>query len=172
VIVAPDELAEIRRHAEADYPRECCGVVLTRGTERLLLRCENDQDALHAQDPRAHRRDALSAYHIKEALQIYRRCEAEGFQVGVIYHSHCNAGAYFSETDKRSALFQGEPAFRDAAYVVVSVMSECRLPRWLWRRLPRRTLGRLRRRVVAAAGFRWDADRRDFLGVELGGRRP
>jgi [CysO sulfur-carrier protein]-S-L-cysteine hydrolase len=172
VIVTPDELAEIRRHAEADYPCECCGVVLTRGPERLLLRCQNDQDALHAQDPRVHRRDALSAYHIKEALLIYRRCEAEGFRVGVIYHSHCNAGAYFSETDKRNALVQGEPAFPDAAYVVISVMSERRLPRWLWRRLPRPTLGRLRRRVVAGAAFRWDSGRHDFLPVELGGRRP
>ena len=172
MIVTVNELAEIRQHAEADYPSECCGVLLTRGAERLMLRCHNDQDILHVRDPRVHPRDSLSAYNIKEALAIYRKCEAEGYRVGVIYHSHCNAGAYFSETDKRSALFQGEPIFAGATYIVVSVMSALRLPRWLWRRIPRRALGRLRHRVVAGAAFRWDAARRDFVPVEFAGFQP
>ena len=144
----PAELAEIRRHAETEYPSECCGVILTRGRdERRLLRCRNVQDALHASDPVTHPRDARTAYYIdpKDLLQIGRQ-EADGYAVSVIYHSHCDAGAYFSETDKRNALFDREPAYPDATYVVVSVVSG---------------------RVAAAGAFRWNSEGRDFLPVEL-----
>ena len=72
--------------------------------------------------------------------------EREGFDVSVIYHSHVDAGAYFSETDRRQALVGGQPAYPAAVYVVTSVMGG---------------------RVDAIAAFRWDAGRRDFVSVEL-----
>ena len=50
------------------------------------------------------------------------RKEADGYRVATIYHSHIDTGAYFSETDTRNALIDGEPAYPDAAYVVVSVV--------------------------------------------------
>ncbi len=43
--------------------------------------------------------------------------------MATIYHSHIDTGAYFSETDKRNALVDGEPAYPDAVYVVVSVLA-------------------------------------------------
>lgn len=146
--VTPEELAEIRRHAEADYPSECCGVILARGAdERLLLRCRNRQDELHARDPAAHPRDARTAYYIdpQDLLRI-GRYEADGHRVAVIYHSHCDAGAYFSETDRRNALLGDEPAYPEATYVVVSVGQG---------------------RVAGAGAFRWDPARRDFLPVDV-----
>ena len=39
----------------------------------------------------------------------------------MIYHSHIDAGAYFSETDRRNALIDGQPAYPEATYVVVAV---------------------------------------------------
>ncbi len=148
MIATPEELAEIRGHAEADYPSECCGVILVRAAmERLLLRCRNLQDTLHESDPIAHPRDSRTAYYIdpKDLLQIGRH-EAQGYRVAAIYHSHCDAGAYFSETDRRNALLGGEPAYPDARYIVVSVVSG---------------------RSAAAGAFHWDAGRRDFLPVGL-----
>jgi proteasome lid subunit RPN8/RPN11 len=147
VIATREELAEIRRHAEADYPSECCGVILARAAERALMRCRNLQDELHRADPVKHPRDSRTAYYIdpKDLLEIVRR-EAQGHRVAVIYHSHCDAGAYFSETDKRNALFGGEPAYPDALYVVVSVVSG---------------------RVAAAGAFQWNPEKRDFLPVEF-----
>ena len=47
---------------------------------------------------------------------------AQGYEVAVIYHSHIDAGAYFSATDKQNALMDGEPPTPTATYVVVSVM--------------------------------------------------
>jgi len=122
------ELEAIQRHARADYPSEACGVLLVRSSaqtdvaERRLLPCRNIQDELHAKDPGRFPRTARTAYYIAHAdlLEIGRR-EGEGFEVRVIYHSHVDAGAYFSETDRRNALVDGSPAYPQATYVVVAV---------------------------------------------------
>ena len=119
------ELEAIQRHARADYPAECCGVLLVRpgaGEDRQLLACRNIQDELHARDPERFSRTARTAYYIAHAdlLEIGRR-EGEGFEVRVIYHSHVDAGAYFSETDRRNAMMDGSPTYPQATYVVVAV---------------------------------------------------
>jgi [CysO sulfur-carrier protein]-S-L-cysteine hydrolase len=51
-----------------------------------------------------------------------RRGEADGRPVKVLYHSHLDAGAYFSATDAEVAkMGQGEPPW-DLAYLVTSVV--------------------------------------------------
>jgi len=141
------ELETIRAQAVQEYPFESCGVVLRRGDERRLLRCRNAQNELHARDPARHPRDARTAYYIdpKDLLRI-GDLEHQGFAVAVIYHSHIDAGAYFSETDRRQALMGGEPAYPGAVYVVTSVVGGA---------------------ADAVAAFRWDGTRRDFVAMEL-----
>jgi len=124
-VLTAAELEAIREHARADYPAECCGVLLVRGgatQTRRLLACRNIQDELHARDPGRFPRTAGTAYYIDHAdlLEIGRR-EGEGFEVRVIYHSHIDAGAYFSETDRQNAMVDGAPAYPQATYVVVAV---------------------------------------------------
>lgn len=132
------EEAAIHRQAESAYPAECCGVLLVRPgapEERRLMPCRNVQDELHARDPQRFPRTSRTAYYIapEDLLEIGRR-EGAGFEVRVIYHSHVDAGAYFSETDRRNAMFDGVPAYAQATYVVVSVVegrvAETRAHRW------------------------------------------
>jgi len=138
VILTREELAAIQSQAEAEYPRECCGVVLVRndpGPARRLFRCRNIQDELHARDREAHPRDARTAYFIApEDLLAIGRAEQDGYRVHVIYHSHIDCGAYFSETDRRNALLGDHPAYPEATYVVAAVnqgrMEEVRAFRW------------------------------------------
>ncbi len=149
MIFTPEELAQIRAQAEAEYPAECCGVLLLRSgarTDRLLLPCRNIQDELHAKDPVRHPRDSRTAYFIdpKDLLAIGRR-EGQGYGVAVIYHSHIDAGAYFSATDKRNALINGEPAYPEAIYVVLSVVDG---------------------QVVDTGAFVWDLTMCDFVARE------
>lgn len=152
MIVTPDERDAIARQAVAEYPHEACGVIVARGGERRLLRCRNIQNQLHARDPVRYPRDARTAYYVDPAdLLRVGRLESEGFAVAVIYHSHVDAGAYFSETDRRQALVGDEPAYPAAAYVVASVVAG---------------------RVEAWAAFRWDAEGRDFVPVPLGLPEP
>jgi proteasome lid subunit RPN8/RPN11 len=145
MIVTPAELDAIRNQAVEEYPQESCGVIVVRGEERRLLRCRNIQDDLHARDPERNLRTARTAYHIdpQDLLRI-GRLESEGFKVSVIYHSHIDAGAYFSETDRRQALMAGEPTYPGTTYLVTSVVQG---------------------RVEATTAFRWDETRRDFLPV-------
>jgi proteasome lid subunit RPN8/RPN11 len=147
MVLSPDEREAITRQAIEEYPHESCGVVLVRDAERRLLRCRNAQNELHARDPQRYPRDARTAYYIADADRLTMvRLEGEGFRPAVIYHSHVDAGAYFSETDRRQALLGGEPMYPDASYVVVSVVN---------------------RRVEAIGAFRWDTERRDFVPVDL-----
>jgi [CysO sulfur-carrier protein]-S-L-cysteine hydrolase len=149
VILTDAELGAIHRQAEAEYPAECCGVVLALPdtAERRLYPCRNIQDALHARDPARFPRDARTAYYIahEDLLEISRQ-EQQGYRVKVIYHSHVDAGAYLSETDRRRALVDGEPAYPDSTYVVVSVGGG---------------------RAGEARAFRWDASLREFVEVPL-----
>ena len=146
-IITPAERDAIRAQAVEEYPAESCGVILAHGAERRLLRCRNAQNELHARDPQRYPRDARTAYYIdpKDLLRI-GDLEREGFGVAVIYHSHVDAGAYFSETDRRQALVGSEPAYPAAVYVVTSVVSG---------------------RVEAMAAFRWNGA--DFARVEIPG---
>ena len=150
IALTGEEYVRVEAQAAAEYPGECCGVVLARGdraADRLLLPCRNIQNDLHQKDPARHPRDARTAYYIdpRDLLTIGRR-ESEGFRVATIYHSHIDTGAYFSETDKRNALVGGEPAYPDAVYVVVAVLAG---------------------RPAAANAFAWEPARRDFLPIEF-----
>jgi [CysO sulfur-carrier protein]-S-L-cysteine hydrolase len=144
-VLTREERDAIRSQAVEEYPFESCGVILARGAERRLLRCRNAQNELHGRDPQRYPRDAKTAYYIdpKDLLRI-GDLERQGFGVAVIYHSHVDAGAYFSETDRRQALVGGEPAYPSAVYVVTSVLSG---------------------RVDAMAGFKWNGV--DFVPIEL-----
>jgi proteasome lid subunit RPN8/RPN11 len=152
VILTGPELEAIRRQAEREYPAECCGVVLARpgsAGERRLHPCRNIQDELHGRDPARHPRGARTAYYMahEDLIEISRQ-EARGWAVHVIYHSHVDTGAYFSETDRRNALIDGQPAYPGATYVVVAVDAG---------------------RAGAARAFRWVADGLDFVEVPLDG---
>src|SRR5688572_33364161 len=73
-IALPDEaLAAIYAHAEEGYPEEVCGLIFAArpaaGTapayaEPEVVRCENRQNALHAEDPVTFPRDARTAYNL------------------------------------------------------------------------------------------------------------
>jgi len=152
VLITAEESAAIERQAVAEYPNECCGVILVRGAERRHLPCRNVQDQMHARDPVTFPRTARNAYYMDplDALRLNRLVD-EGFAFAVIYHSHPNAGAYFSETDRSQALIKGEPAYPGAVYVVVSVVG---------------------RAAKAFAAYRWNAERRVFERADAGDLGP
>ena len=163
MILSPAERDAIGAQAVEEYPHESCGVVLTRGAERRLLRCRNIQNELHARDPLRHPRDARTAYYIDPAdLLRLARLESEGFAVAVIYHSHIDVGAYFSATDKRQALLgedpqSHDPMYPEAAWVVTSVVAADEPANG----------DHAASRVAAMAAFRWDRATRDFQPIDL-----
>jgi proteasome lid subunit RPN8/RPN11 len=146
--ITPEALAALYAHARREYPRECCGIVFGPKGEARADRakvCRNIQDDLHAQDPVAHTRDARTAYNLEAAeifaLQKSLRGDAPA---KIVYHSHVEVGAYFSDTDQAAAQFDGEPAY-PVEYVVIDVAQAG---------------------VRGAAQFAWDDEARKY--VEIG----
>jgi adenylyltransferase/sulfurtransferase len=147
MIVTREEFQQIVAQAEREYPSECCGAILVKDGSpetRLFLPCRNIQDELHAREPDRYPRTARTAYHIgPDGFRVIDDKVGEGYRP-LIYHSHIDAGAYFSDTDKRIALFQGEPLYPNVIYLVVSVMQG---------------------KVAEANAFTWNPGRGDFLPI-------
>ncbi|MBI3317433.1 MAG: M67 family metallopeptidase [Candidatus Omnitrophica bacterium] len=120
-------IKSIYTQAEAEYPKECCGMILgpkgKSGISRLRP-CKNRQDDYHARDPENFPRSARAAYFIdpRELLEIQKEIRKTSEEIRIIYHSHVDAGAHFSEEDRRIAISEGEPTYPGVDYLVVSVI--------------------------------------------------
>ena len=125
-----EQLDEIHQHAVEEYPEECCGIIVgnpDHNNDNVVYRCENIQNKLHEKNPENFTRDARTAYNIS-ALELQRllsEASLKGRVFKVLYHSHPEHDAYFSEEDTRMALFNGEsPIYPGTQYLVVSVYSK------------------------------------------------
>lgn len=123
------KLLEIREHALDEYPYECCGIVIgftESKDDDILFRCTNIQNRLHKMDPKNYPRDAKTAYNIepRELVKIFNQAQSSGMILKTFYHSHPDHDAYFSNEDEKMALFDGEPAYPDAKYLVMSVYNK------------------------------------------------
>jgi [CysO sulfur-carrier protein]-S-L-cysteine hydrolase len=123
VTIPPAILSKVIAHAEADYPREACGVLLLRGGQWRARPMFNAYDRYHATDPLRFPRTARTAYLFdpKEWLRLSTETDANGEEIACVYHSHVDAGAYFSAEDRAMAAPDGEPVLPSTAYLVVSV---------------------------------------------------
>lgn len=116
-------LGEMVAHACAEYPNECCGVIVRQGGTEVVRRWTNIQDAKHAEDPEGYPRTARIAYYVdpREIAASYREVDAGTITPVAFYHSHPDHDAYFSHEDEERALFAGEPLHPETAYLVISV---------------------------------------------------
>ena len=125
-----EQLDQIHLHAVEEYPYECCGIVVGNpddNRDNVVYRCENIQNKLHEKDPENFTRDARTAYNISalELQKLLSEASSKGRVFKILYHSHPEHDAYFSEEDTRMALFDGEtPIYPGTQYLVVSVYGE------------------------------------------------
>ena len=125
--IPPAMLAQIQEHARQDYPSECCGMIFRSQLDGAFTRvrqCVNAQDKYHKLDPETFPRQSNTAYFIepKELFAIDKELRQNNEQIAVIYHSHPDVEAYFSEEDIRRAQSDGDPIYPGAAYLVLSVI--------------------------------------------------
>lgn len=114
-------LADVYRHARAEYPNECCGFIHASGK---VHHAENCQDALHSEDPARWPRSAREAYSLSPSdLYALGMSFLSDDPAIVVYHSHPDVGAYFSEKDERDALIDGRPVY-DVDHLVIDVQSD------------------------------------------------
>ncbi len=111
-------LQEIYRHAAQAYPDECCGFVRLSGE---VHRAVNQQDALRAQDPARWPHSAREAYSLSpDDLYLFGMSFFSDDPAIVVYHSHPDVGAYFSDKDIADALHDGRPTY-DVDHLVIDV---------------------------------------------------
>ena len=107
-LIPTQALNRIYFHARKSYPDECCGLILKRG----IRPCKNILDRLHQEDPVRYPRNARQGFVFssEDSLFLNKNIASEN-PVTVIYHSHPNVGAYFSNEDKNNALYDGKPIY-------------------------------------------------------------
>lgn len=103
------------------YPQETCGLVVREANGALkAIVCPNLQDRYHALDPVEFPRTSRTAYKMNERV-IAKSADA-GETLVSIWHSHCDAGAYFSAEDVRCAAPSGQALYPGVGYLVLSVL--------------------------------------------------
>ena len=117
-VLSPTALEQIYAHADRSYPGESCGFVFADGTVHLG---SNIQNELHRKNPEMYSRSAANGYtfSVADTLMMNKAFRSDN-PVVVIYHSHPDVGAYFSDEDQDKALFMGEPIY-PVSYLVVDV---------------------------------------------------
>ena len=134
-------LSELHAHALECYPSESCGFVsgpadqprLLDGSERQL----NEADKYHKLDPVTFPRTSRTYFKMNEmrAARAFDQGAQSGRPIKVIYHSHCDAGAYFSAED--AATFAADNQLMwPCAFIVVSVLEGKVADTKLWVHVP------------------------------------
>ena len=127
-------MERVEEEARAAYGRdeESCGLLLgpapggDESTALLVdeaLPFENRANKLHRLDPETYPRTGRMYFDI-DPMKFGRAVEAgekNGRPVKVLYHSHLDVGAYFSETDAQAATMGGDAPTYDLAYLVTSI---------------------------------------------------
>lgn len=122
-------LDAVFEEARAAYGREeeSCGFLVGPADAPLALDgivpMKNRANALHALDPETYPRTGRTYFDI-DPLKFEREIaarRASGQPVKVLYHSHLDVGAYFSETDAAAACMGGDAPAYELAYLVTSV---------------------------------------------------
>ncbi len=149
--IKPRIIDAIYRHALSVYPSECCGIVIGKKGDpqsfEQTFPCSNLQDEMHTRDPQCFPRTSQTAYFLdpKELLKIQRIARNLTMEMRIIYHSHVDVGAYFSEEDKKRATYDGNPLYPGVMYLVVDVTKD---------------------KTRGAKCFGWSTEEKDFAELE------
>jgi len=109
------DLSTIVKHAEAEYPREACGLVLEEEASGAMRAVPA---ANAADDPRL--RFAIAPEVLLRELAAAR---AAGERLAFVYHSHADRSAALSVEDERLACLGDGPAWPGVGWLVISVES-------------------------------------------------
>jgi proteasome lid subunit RPN8/RPN11 len=129
LVISRSLLDRVYAEARAAYARdeESCGLLVGKAEEPLvldgILPLENRANKLHAKDPESYPRTGRMYFDINPLVfaREMREGEAAARPVKVLYHSHLDTGAYFSETDAATATMGGDEPAYDVAYLVTSI---------------------------------------------------
>jgi proteasome lid subunit RPN8/RPN11 len=129
ITITREAVERVDEEARAAFGRdeESCGLLVGPADRPLLVDTvvpmENRANKLHRLDPETYPRTGRMYFDINPLVfeRSVREGEGNGRPVKVLYHSHLDVGAYFSETDAQAATMGGDAPSYDLAYLVTSV---------------------------------------------------
>lgn len=104
---------DLRRHAAAEYPNECCGVLLGR----LDINGRVVMSAVACQNVMPNSRHNRYEISPKELVAVQRAAREHNQEILGFYHSHPEHSADWSQTDLAQAFWVG------CSYVITSVFA-------------------------------------------------
>lgn len=130
--ITPEILEKCYQFGIEAYPEEACGMISGSKSDRIALDAihpmKNMMNLYHEQDPERFPRTNKNAYMIDplEQMKLERALKKQGQCIKVIYHSHPDVGAYFSDKDRADALWEGEPRFPGVHFLVCGIKDKKR----------------------------------------------
>lgn len=110
LVISQHIVDAILEQSRAEYPDECCGVILGPVGSGKPERLKPMINSAHS--------PTFYEFDPKDLLALYREVDDRDEEIVVIYHSHTETEAYPSRTD---IAYAGEPG---AHYVLVSTRKE------------------------------------------------
>jgi proteasome lid subunit RPN8/RPN11 len=130
VRVTKGVIEQVSEHARESYAKdeEACGYLTGPGDRPLYCDgstpLENLANRYHAADPETYPRTGRT-YFLLHPMKFAKAVDAgrtNGRPVRILYHSHLDVGAYFSETDAAAATMGGDrPSYDGLFYLVTSI---------------------------------------------------
>jgi proteasome lid subunit RPN8/RPN11 len=130
VRVTAEVIESVAEHARQSYAKdeEACGYLTGPAGEALTCDAAtpltNLANRYHELDPETYPRTGRT-YFLLDPMKFQKAVstgETNGRPVRVLYHSHLDVGAYFSETDAAAATMGGDkPSYDGLYYLVTSI---------------------------------------------------
>lgn len=138
----PGDLHGMTLQARSEWPRESCGIIVSRAPfgpklpDRIIFSAANVIDELHREEPQRWPPPTegyvLDPAPLRTALHWFRR----GWVLGAVWHSHTNGAPNFSPKDQVLAhAARRHPLFRNTVYLVVGLprrAAEPTITAWSW----------------------------------------
>lgn len=125
--ITREAMKAIEEEALRTYPAEACGFVAGPASDPLLLdetiHEVNEADKYHKLDPETFPRTSRTYFKLNElrASRRFEEGEKNGRPIKVIYHSHTDTTAHFSDEDAYTFALDGQLMW-PCAFIVVSVV--------------------------------------------------
>ena len=139
-------LAEIYQEARNAFPNECCGWLCgDKSGDRVTVvrKCVNVQDSGTHQTVSDRTAEKAYVFSVEDVLELSKSFDSD-MPALIIYHSHPNGHAYFSETDRQVATWGDEPAF-PVQQLVIGIDYQ---------------------QIVSSAQFAWSEDENGFIEID------
>ena len=123
----PQILEQCYALGKAVYPEEACGLISGKVEKDFHLNqvhsMKNVMDEYHKKNPQLYPRTNRNGYMIDplQQIKLERALKKQLSQIKIIFHTHPDVGAYFSDKDKEDALWNGEPRHPDFQYLVCGI---------------------------------------------------